>query len=60
MPKGEIVVTIEDGKAKVETKGFEGKACLDATADLERAMGITTQDDKTPEFHQKTVRQVGN
>lgn len=55
----EITVTIEGGKALVETKGFQGKACQDATAELEKAMGITVQDVKTPEFHQREVRTVG-
>lgn len=56
----EIHVTIENGSATVATRGFVGKACLDATAELEKAMGKTTTDQKTPEFHQKEVRQVGS
>lgn len=55
-----ITVNIENGKAVVETKGFKGKACQDATKELETAMGATTSDTKTPEWHQKEVRQVGN
>lgn len=55
-----ITVTIEGGKAKVETAGFVGKACENATADLERAMGTTTTNTHTPEWHQKEVQQAGH
>lgn len=55
-----ITVTIEDGKSLIETKGFSGKACKDATADLEKAMGIKTSDRNTPEFDVKEVRTIGN
>lgn len=56
----EILVTIEDGKAQIETKGFKGKACMDATAQLEKALGVTTTDRKTPEFEVKEVRTIGS
>jgi hypothetical protein len=56
----EIHVTIENGSATVETRGFAGKACMDATAELEKAMGKTTNDRKTPEWNVKEVRQVGS
>ena len=54
-----ITVTITDGKAKIETRGFAGKACMDATAELEKAMGAKTSDSKTPEFDVKEVRTIG-
>lgn len=56
----EIVVTIQDGKATVATKGFQGKACQDATAELEKAMGLKTSDTKTPEYDLKHVHTQGN
>jgi hypothetical protein len=55
----EITVTIMDGKATVATKGFTGKACYDATAELERAMGMRTEDRKTPEYDFKHVQSHG-
>jgi hypothetical protein len=55
-----ITVDITDGKATIETKGFAGKACLDATAALEKAMGIRTFDKKTPEWEVRTVQQQGS
>jgi hypothetical protein len=58
MPK-QITVDITDGKATIETRGFSGKACLDATAELEKAMGAKTQDRKLPEFDVKEVRTIG-
>ena len=54
-----ITVTVKDGAAVVTTKGFTGSACLNATADLERAMGQTVKDSKTPEFDVKEARVVG-
>lgn len=56
----EITVTIQGGKAEVATRGFQGKACMDATAELEKAMGATTSDTKTPEFEVKEVQQAGH
>jgi hypothetical protein len=47
---------IEKGKATVSTQGYVGKACQDATAELEKVMGMTVTDEKTPEWHQEEVR----
>ena len=55
-----ITVDIANGQATVETRGFQGKACLDATAELEKAMGLKTSDRKTPEFDVKEVRTIGS
>lgn len=56
----EITVTIQKGKAVIETRGFVGTACKDATKDLERAMGTVTSDTPTPEMHNREVRQISN
>ncbi|TXI84783.1 MAG: DUF2997 domain-containing protein [Cupriavidus sp.] len=40
------------GKVTVQTQGFAGASCQQATAALEKALGTVTRDDKTPEFHQ--------
>lgn len=51
--KGEqVVVTVEDGKTTIETKGFKGTSCLQATAALEAALGVKTSDTPTAEMHQ--------
>lgn len=58
----EIIVDIKGGHVTVETHGFVGAACKDATRALEQAMGTTTHDEETPEFHTREVevRNVGN
>lgn len=51
-----ITVTIEKtGESKVETAGFKGKSCQDATKDLEIALGLAKSTSKKPEFYQQTV-----
>jgi len=49
-----------DGNVEVETTGFAGAECKQATADLERALGKTTDDRVTPEFHRRPVATVTN
>jgi hypothetical protein len=50
----EIVVEIaRDGKTKITTKGFKGKACKDATKELEAAFGGATKTTDTPEMYEK-------
>lgn len=49
----EIKVTIApDGTTKLETKGFAGKACKDATKEIEKALGAVTSEKLTGEFYQ--------
>lgn len=55
----EILVVIRGGKATVETTGYQGAACRDATAQLEKALGLKESDDPTPEFHQDEVQPAG-
>jgi hypothetical protein len=48
-----IEVTVSPtGETKVETKGFTGPACRDASKFIESALGKTTQEKLTAEFHQ--------
>lgn len=53
-----ITVDISGGTSTISTKGFAGKACQDATAELEKAMGMKTSDVKTPEFEVREVRTI--
>ncbi len=46
-----------DGSVSVETVGFKGEACFNATRELEAALGKKLAVAKTPEY-QKTERQV--
>ena len=46
-----ILATIDTkGNVTIETKGFKGKSCVDATAQLEIAVGKTAKMVKKPEF----------
>lgn len=48
-------ITVEitpEGAVTVQTQGFAGASCKQATAALEKALGTVTNDTKTPEFHQ--------
>ena len=47
----EIIVS-PNGKSQLETKGFAGASCQDAARFLEQALGQTTSQELTPEFHQ--------
>lgn len=47
-----IEVTVApDGATKIQTHGFAGRSCLEATRRLEAALGRTTNDRLTPEFY---------
>jgi hypothetical protein len=47
-----IEITISPlGQTKIETKGFSGSECLQATRELERALGMTSKDLRTAEFY---------
>ena len=47
----EIIVT-PDGKTTIQTKGFAGGSCRDATRLIERALGKVAGEQLTAEFHQ--------
>jgi hypothetical protein len=44
------------GEATVQTKGYAGPDCLQASKFLEQSLGVATNDQKTGEFY-KTARQ---
>jgi hypothetical protein len=47
-----IEITISpNGRFRVETKGFSGNKCRDASRFLEAALGKTTSETLTTEFH---------
>lgn len=49
MPKT-ITAIFKGGQTKIETSGFEGETCKEATARLQARLGITDDDDPTPEM----------
>jgi hypothetical protein len=48
-----IIITISPtGETKIESKGFTGTSCRDATRPLEQALGVVESDNPTAEFYQ--------
>lgn len=48
-----IEVTVKpNGETIIETKGFTGSACRDATRSLEQALGIPTSEQLTAEYYE--------
>ena len=50
----EIIITPK-GEARVQTKGFAGADCQQASRFLEQALGKRTKEQLTAEFHQSTT-----
>ena len=47
-----IEVTVSpQGETTIQTKGFVGEQCRDATRSLEAALGVRMQEQLTSEFH---------
>ena len=51
------VVVSPNGQTKLETKGFAGSACRDASKFLEAALGPSTEERLTAEYHQSITEQ---
>jgi hypothetical protein len=51
------VVVSPTGETTVQTKGYAGADCLQASRFLEQALGVTTADRKTAEYHQTAPAQ---
>ena len=52
----EIIISPE-GETRLETKGFTGESCRDASKFLEEALGARTSEQITAEFHQTATTQ---
>ena len=46
------ITFLPNGQSRVETKGFVGGECREASRFLEQALGQSTQEILKPEFHQ--------
>lgn len=55
----EIVVSPQ-GQSKIETKGFTGAECREASRFLEQALGKRTTEQLTAEFHQAAAHEQGH
>ncbi len=53
-----ITLTFDGRNVTIKTEGFGGASCKQATADLEKDLGIKTKDSNTPEFYQATQATV--
>jgi hypothetical protein len=56
-----IEVTVSPtGETSVQTKGYAGSDCLQASSWLERALGVATADRKTADYYQtvQTEQQI--
>ena len=52
-----IEITISpEGQTRLETRGFSGATCQEASRLLERALGSATAEQLTSEYYQSNVR----
>jgi hypothetical protein len=59
MAKQTVEITIDkSGNASLHVKGVQGNSCSVLTIEIEKALGETVTDTKTPEFFQKGVQNV--
>ena len=56
-PKMITVIVAPDGQTKLETQGFAGSQCRSASKFLEVALGKTTEERLTAEYHQTTTEE---
>lgn len=54
MPQLIEVTVSPQGETKIQTKGYEGPRCQEASKFLEQALGVTTADRRTSEFYVQT------
>ncbi|MBA4017578.1 MAG: hypothetical protein C0483_10435 [Pirellula sp.] len=52
------IVVAPDGSTRVETRGFTGATCREASRFLEQALGRTSAEHTTAEFHQVLASQA--
>ncbi len=51
MPRIIEVIVSPKGETKLQTKGYAGNECLQASKFLEQALGVTITESKTAEFY---------
>jgi len=54
MPRVIEVTVKKTGETTVQTKGYSGGACIEASKWLEQSLGISINDHKTAEFYSTT------
>ena len=51
MPQLIEVTVSPQGETKIQTKGYEGPRCQEASKFLEQALGLVTADQKTSDYY---------
>jgi hypothetical protein len=51
------VIVSPTGEVTVQTRGYAGSDCVQASKFLEQALGVTTADHKTAEYYQTQTAQ---
>ena len=59
MPPMIDVLISPTGETKIQTHGFSGPACQQATKALEAALGLTQSETLTAEYHQSATEETG-
>lgn len=57
MSKTIQIIVSPQGETKIETSGFSGSSCQDATRELERALGAVTDEQMTGEYYTESNEQ---
>lgn len=52
------VIVAPDGQVRIETKGFAGSECRQASAKLEQALGLRGSEQLTAEFHRPSEHEA--
>lgn len=58
MTKTIEVVVAPTGETRVETKGFSGAECREASTFIEKALGTRANETLTAEYHHQQTRQT--
>tara|TARA_R110000868_G_scaffold231065_2_gene484393 strand:- start:9173 stop:9367 length:195 start_codon:yes stop_codon:yes gene_type:complete len=51
------IIFSTDGQSRIETRGFTGSRCMDASRFLEAALGKVSSEQLTAEYHQTIQHQ---
>ncbi len=58
MSEKTVIIFPPDGSVKVETKGFHGSKCMEASKAIEEAIGAVTSTSRTGEYYDEEVKEV--
>ena len=54
------IIVAPNGQSKVQTKGFTGSSCRQASGFIEQALGQRTSEQRTAEFYQEVSHPQAN